>query len=1688
MIVDLYLPCIPVEVTIYPSDPNKLTDLEAATLYYIRYLTSHGKAQATQVAEFLGLSDSIFNDMLIRMINRGWVSFVPGQGGLCVSSKACEYMDSVASADGGTASIPLRSSEEGKGVSVCYDPIGGEFVVIDQRFLSRRQGHERALPPSARKEARAMQPYGLALDPFDTSAQADADDSVENRILSALHADSRIKKNLLGSLGGTVPFIKPILARRPPVFDDLLYYQCRFEVRQGRGSEALYGAEGTSDLPELPPPVLICVEQKNPGIRRVGEKLCELIVHHAVEAANLPAADTGFLRMLHKRAEGSPAVREAVPDALLALRRQVSEILADSKVEVPDPEALVNLWDDVESRVVLISASRVDLAESKVVLPEQHARVAVELLGSAQRHVLVSSPRAQIDSRHLKSQLSALEALSTLHQKGSAGILVHLAKGTTRTGQPISDPVAITRLATALTPEKVDASDISQDHLATPFLHVDARDLLWQSGPLFGTTPVSGLHLRLAQAGSASSLWRLPQVLTPDLGARIGSFYKVAEADAKLAGSPPPEDVAHCCADVQSLLDTLLALESDDKKDRKDIAGDLDKQLGFLDDWIETQSDSLEPVVGSAISNSLLGLFSAEHDRASLVVGLAGRNDARGFDDLIELTSQRLQRQERERVAHRGTTRICLPADPGWDAAAQQFRKNFPVNAPGLSLVRISCPRLAGCTSFVMTENTAVFAKDGLVNYVPTAGRKVKGTQLGLYLRGKCLRNLAEAFIASEWPDAMPAQAEVRPDDQALRSRASSTVLIERVIQQAHHEGWFRDGNRGAERARLWLDRTRDATFGPARDPVKLARELLSSPEDRRRNCGYALAKALAQIEIEPSQQRIGGLTLFAADAEDVGDLVIASVFADDLPDHSFLRDPLSRELAYALGRRQEAVLSSAALQGILAPTQAAACLACLLMLEGLGGVLPAWLGDISETEDELPEVTLARTLAMFVTARGQVVFDLAHLTSAIETVPLTATLVAIGNLIASAQTREDTGLVPAVNRLRTSIFQNAENIIGALNTEVVRARDGLSESEVRARLRPVLERCKEELGIDVLASATLKSRKMSAKATATAFFDKANQAMHAKHGGVLVRVEKGGRNILRALTEIIDLVLHQLVPRYLGSASDNEMAVKQAIRRVQADVTTHSNALVDRLRRTLHERFGDLEACSPLQSEPWRFPRLLGKPDRPWDQRRVDILKMEFNPKSTFASAVEGIIALDRSEDPEALMILDELLQSVSDRVKHRDGAQKALKDRLEQIGDEHRSGLDAAERLALVLEGDPDPLKQACKAFRASLERLASSVDAGDIEVGILLVDELRTLAFPPLERTLDAAITHERALLQEEISTRCRGLSPHYFDEFLRSLADRRDAPTLLQLRQTIALAPSLAPPVMLKKSIWLDVGEGHMPQTDLREAGALMRIIASMRSTPTSGRRIEALTSEDCVNAIRSYFTIQPPEETLIRVESKGDLLRLRPLGQRFDAFAFDGDDGVEFIFPRARNAEDEFREASRSAARSGTAGGTNLFGRQAREPARVLLAIYRDDTLDGMSWLPWRSLASAASCKASERRILALGLVALQRFPLRQDLEHWWSNLEHRKRCTVVRRLLDLEEADSMAQHVPDDVLSAHLRNLCLALGHFSHKRNDLVELSPASVLAAAKAWLQLDRGALVERLVTLVSVMLGQNG
>lgn len=1687
MIVDLYLPCIQVDVTIYPSDPNHLTDLEAATLYFI--LSEDGKAQASQVAEFLRLSDAIVDDMLIRMVNRGWVSFASGNGGLSVSNKARDCLDASQGAEGDFGSGRLRSSEEGKPVTVCYDPIGGEFFVIDRRFLSRRHLDERAVPPSAGRETRMTHPYGLALDPFEASSEKDAGHSVVNRILSALNADSRIKANLLGSLGGTVPYVKPILARRRPVFDDLMYFQCRFEVRQGRAGDALDGFEGHSDPSESAPPVLICVEQKNPGIRRVGERLCELIVHHAVEASRLPTPDKSFLDMLQKRAEGSPAVRQAVPDALLALRRQIKDIRENPMIEVSDSALIYSLWGDAKSQVDQIASSRVNLSETKVVPPADHTQVVVDLLTSARRHALISSPRAEIESPHLKAQQSALDALSQLHFNRSAGILVQMTKGTTRTGQFISDPVAITRLETALTQENVDACDISQDHISTPFLHVDARSLLWQSGPLFGLSPISGLLFQLERTNRASSLWRLPEILTPDLGARIGRFYNSAVAEVDLAGSPLPDEVANCCDDIESLLDQLLALKPDDENRRKGIAHDLDAQLAFLDDWIETQSDSLHPLAGAAINNGLLCLFSPEQDRASLVVGLAGRNDVRGVDDLIELISQRLQRQERM-TDRAGATRICLPSATAWDAAEQLFRKNFPANTPEFSLERIVCPRIPGCTSFALTGNTCVIAKDGLVNYVPTAGRKVKGTQIGLRLRGKRLRDIAVRFLETDWPGAIPAQTAAPPVEEAPRQRGSSTILIGQFVQMAQQEGWFHDGNRGAAQAKKWFADPRSASFGPTRDPVKLARDLLSSSDRLSQDCGYAVAKALAWVEVETAAEPIGGLALYAAHAEDAGDLMIASVFADDLPEHSLLRDPLVRDLALALGRRQEPVLSGAALDGILSPSRAAACLACLLMSDGLGGVLPAWLSDLPETGNELPEVTLARAVARFVEERGPVVLDFAHLASSIETVPLTTTLIAIGDLIATAQTRKDTGLIPAVNRLRSAIFENGDNLIGALNAEARLARAGATETQIRARLRSLLERCKEELGVDVLGSASFMSGKMSAKDAARAVFDKANRGNQAQYREVLVDLERGGRNILQALTKIIDLTFHELVPRYLGSSSDVEKTVKEAVRRVKADLTPQSNALLDRLRHTLHQRFDDTKASAPLQSAPWRFPALVGRRNMTWDNLRDALLKMEFSPKSSFALVVDEIIALDRSGNPNALMILEELIQGDLDDATDRDDVQKSLLDRLRRILDEYRSAVEAAECLALVLDGDSKPLTQACQAFRTFLKSVEISVGDGEIDVAILLFDDLRTGASPQLdqlEKALDAAISGEAALLERKISVGCKNLATDYFDEAMKTLSARRDAPTLLQLRQTIAFAPSLAQPVILTKSIVLDVSEGQMPQPDLREAKTLMRIFAAKRATLGWGGRTPTLTSEDYVEAVRSYFTLRPREEIPMQVDSEDALLRIRPLGRTFDAFAFDGEDGVEFVFPTSRDASIALLSASRTTARPGAPDLFKPMPNKLRQPARLLLAIYRDDVIDGMFSLPWRRLALAAGCKASERRVLALGLVARQRFPTRQDLATWWSGIDQRVRCKVVSRVLDLEDDEASLQACPNDKLTEHLRDVCLALGHFSSEQSDRrEELMPTWVQAAARAWLQTEEREGIERLVSLISHMLGQ--
>lgn len=1673
MNVDLLLPCIRFEVIIYPSDPNQATDLEAAALYFIRHHEDLGGTSADALGQFLCMGEAVLDDMLVRMVNRGWVRIAAGaKRTLRLSSKARELLDS-STTDGPEPKIPITSTEEGKRFWVCYDLIGGGYAVINRRSLTRALEDPRAVPRQRSAEGNETAPYGKRLDGFlparGDAAREDLAETNLNNIIRALQADRFAREYLQDSVRGAIPHVIVPAPSRPLTLDDVLFYKCRFDVVWSRivadpdsedeppaislsGEQGSLRASGQSGSPESEIdqlPELVCVEPRNRWVRRLGEANADRIVDLAMAAAR--DGDRRFLKQLHLHARERAASLDRLVDPLQTLRDRLvktddtafREDLTDTLDEIRE------IWALASDRVRTMVESRIDFSASKVVSPENFKKTIEAAIGEARNQITIASPRIRLRSSALALGTESIRHVlfESAMGENAVAVLIHGVTGATRKGIPFSDDDAINRLRNSFGREQVHVVERSLEHARSPFVLMDNDLFMLQNSGVFDDQVPRSLMIKLHAGSRFSSIGQLSRNLPPAFASRVEAGRASAHAD-ETRSATWPSDVEACVRDVEAILARYGTA------DISELAPEVLPQLDFLQAWIEGESDAFEPVVGARIMECAHAMLGPGSDHETLVIGLSGWTDSQAIPELTEAVSLRLTRQFTKKITDVATV-ICLPQGTAFDTAMAYLEQG--IGQP--SQVKIHrqsvTPRSAYPMGFVLSDRSAVIAADGLFIFVPTAGRKVKGTNVGAQFLGPNARALAARFLAQEWPAA--ATEILSASGAGPRAvRNPSKTRKSRLLQMAAEEAWYKDGNRGANRARAAiLDVQRDGK--PAWAPFySEARVFLSDDSGPTRALGYALMKAVALAEHDGEIGPIGALSQLARQAVAQEDLLVAAVLADHLPEASIFRDPLIRKLSFAVARGQPPVLTHDEISLLGSPSRPALALSALLMMDGLGREIAEWLAylDIRPRADALERFTA--TLAAYVTQTDACVIDLRHLTSRRESLGFDQAVERLREEIASARIRSDIKLPEQVLKLRKHLFERKGAFASDLLDLIESFTPDLQNDERARRLEAFLKTAKTDLGVDLLAAGSATAATVKPERVASDYFSKNNAEMAQAHKVDQVNVDKGGRNIETSLKKILELLVNDLVPVLVEADNQLETELIEAAAHLLSATPSAETEEGMSFEALLRKRIEDPNVTQNLISQPWLVP-LLGKLEKnEWKALQGAFLRSEFERGTSFHHVVNWLVEQDRRQeidgakgDIEYLLVLHDLLDTADSHAEQHDldAAWDALGKRLDEIAGKIRVVISDVEAFVQAID-EPypeDALLQQAQRTKAAHDALMGHLADSDLISAMLQADDIRKGELADL---LDEWECVSRKL-REKMAGKIVGegeIVDSARAELRRILPLPVRAEALNRARRFVKVGPRVWAPITLNEDAVLNVRDGRPVTEGMVSEGAspLVNLLAQIRDC--SAKR--GVTEAQAASAIAAFFSNLDPSALLPVAKIDGRFCHVTCSHSAIVALTFGDAHSVEFTIPLERDDDLGLRTAaSKSKSElapisiAGRQAGPRDTRRGATPPAstqKILVSTFINEVAPNYPTLSWRDLVRSSGLPTSLRRICALERLARQRFCDHSELQSWWRDYGHDRRA-LLATLLSLS-SETMDDSFSESEFVSHFRNLCIVFG------------------------------------------------
>lgn len=1683
MSVEIYLPCVPFQVVMRPQDPGLPTDLEMAALFFLWH-HEPGGIPAEELIEFLGIGTSVTEDLLIRFLNRGWISIDlrPPPPRLRITEAAQNALDRPSEAKGRS----ISSTEEGRSFTLCFDLIGGEFAAIPPGQLVRAMEDRTAVPRGLDERA----PYGQRMNGFVSSGDESDLALRQARLARALMQDNRARDYLRQAAHRATPHLQIMEPGRPPTLDDVRFYRCDFDVF------AVRQAHAEEDVPaDTAPLMLRCVGARARQALPLGQFNAEAVYQLAVDAAvRETSQDRRLLKCLQGNAARSATSRRPPGNPLDRLREMTRDGLDRGR-----HNDMLDLVDSVRDWVEALSSGRLDLSSCGLLEDRSTIDTILATAEGAHDYVIVSAPRLRSNSSALTDATGG--ALSRLARANLEDrLLVQAVHGTTTSGITISDESAVKALLTGLNP-RVDVRSPQEAHLKTPLVLADGQSLILLASSLFDEHVSRGLQLRIVGASGRGQLERIADRLPPRLRDKIAaSGRRHAPESAEL-----PAEVVATLRDLRDTVADDLGHRDITPERRQEAQADVERQLHFLSDWIETRSETVEALIGTETHDRFWRLMEHAPAHRTLVVGIAGTADRRALVDLEEDIGSRLSRQDADPEISGASTVLVLPAIKDFDEPARRFERLFRSAPERACVLRQSYdkerhPRV----SFAMTPNNVLLAHDGLLSYLTSAGRATKGTYVGLALRGTHARAEAARFLAAEWPSAASYLMNSVVESAAWPvPRHVSRNRRDALLRQGRAAAWTNDGNRGATAA--WLAFAA-GEFGSVGWPALLddAKAMSNGlPEERR--VGYALTKAAAIAEERGDVKPFGAREALARLALAENNLATLAYLADDLPAAWDLRKPLPQMLAVCLATRQAPpTVAATDYQMLTEPSETLMLLACLLMLDGLGGDLPSWL---TETPGEDALAGFTRQLAATVARSGERLRDLSHATNTLDSEA--AALGAVWGRLRELASRETErplrplGIDGPVGTLHIDVFRTEGAFLHDLFAVVLATTDDGPPDFRAAPLRDLLRGKTGDLGVDLLKAGQSDGVTLNPVKLADAYLDRKNDEMAARTGLDLVDFDRRMQFFRTTSRNVLKLLVTGLVPLVLGGASQAEQALTEAARRLLDTATDRWSDsaggaeagawLRERLRLRIQRIDANLDLARPPWALPAEMPVALLRRER--DHKtclaalRDAFFRVEFPRQVSFSHVVRWFLEQDAmpQDGPEAqrvppLETLHRLMDTSLGTVGDSDlqDAELALRHHLSLVLTKQRTkALGAAAlaeeiaRRAPLIDLGRSPGEPSLETIAAQLAEAAELLqdvvsDAeqmleSDTVMAIIAANDLRQTGAEAEQ--LDALWTTAGQVLNEALAGKLEDFGPKLLPQ----------QPSALDLRRAThltRLAPVFNRPITLKPELVFRVSERALPL----EAHDSAREMVNLVKQAVQGDRarevgiLEGAAPEDIERAVAEFLSDLPRERLLPITEARKGHWAVTFGHPSMIALGFARAKAIEILIPY-----DPFSVPSLSAA-------------PGPEPGivRIALGLFYVPDASSLPWLKWRDLIALADQPARIRRLRVANLLAKQRFATATARVAWWEALGKGAELMMTELIDMVEPLEDPDGGSPWRSTARNLVEACFALNLLTTDDSSGLQVHREGKTRLAEMWANEDpdlaapRGLLVQLLDRLI--------
>lgn len=1659
MQVELYLPCIAFEVSVRPGNSSRPTDLECAALHFIAETETPVSDNVRRLEAFLGVGSAVFQDMLIRMVNRCWVVLITDgeRTYLRLSDAAREALDDESFAG-------MSALEQGRSFTLCYDLIGGGFAAIPPRFRFRAMADPSAMQPLRERKSDAdylIRPYRKPLNGFLSSVGSN--DPLAARIMQALQGD-RVARGYLREQGGIAPDLKVLSPGKVLSWSDVEFYRCRFEVYSS-GTEAVEGQ---------PIPVLRCTEQRNAAVRRLG-----LANERAVVEDAFANSDKRLFARLRASMSTEVVRGSGSADPLEAMLELVAK--ADS-VEL---EELRQCWEVATERIRSMAESRVHAVTP--LETDGIRKTVAELAAKPGSRLLIASPFIRSASPELSVEPQVmLEQLTDC----AATPLIRGVTGTTMGGGAISDQNAIGRLLSALPAARVQIDEQDQDHVRTPYIASDNGCFVWLAdAPFAEHGPQTGLRLDFAREHPLQGFNQLLRTLPSGHQDWIAQSAAVSLPDAG-DRSPLPPKAYGAIRKIDAELADLVAEDWADAENRARVLKAVKDQLREVDSWMRLESDSAEFITGPDIQQRMATMLGPRGDTVPLVIGVSGPGDLLALADIAELVCARLARQDLANVEG-AKLHILIAQEPFAAPALNLFRQRVGGSTPRHEV--ILQPRPQGyrrLPSFIVGPASALVAHDGIVRFVPTIGRRVKGIQLGVQVLGNVAAGAVAGFLASHWPLAKAALSAVRSEER-VHTAGLSERSRERLIERANREGWFDDGTLGAKAAlRATSESDAEDAWEECLDRgISLLEAAGTIAEGERvltARLGRAFLKALLLADAADPALTEAARARLAHHAVTNGNLLVATLLADDLPEDDVLRDPAVRTLAYALARQQQTHLTADDRHAIATPSPALANLCSLLMLDGFGHELIETLrAAVFDAEPEsAPEIDLAVALAHYQHDHGSVPVEDFGLETADEEAKIEDAVQAIVARVDSALKKSVTRLPKQVPYLRNLVFGTRGLFLTELSHFFAQEWPKLGNPFRAKALETLLAKLADDLGFDpyqeVVTNAVLKIDQR-----AKSYIEMKNRQMARHHRRELVD-ESRTRPMIASLSLVLTDLTEKIIPALIAATNDSARNLALAVRRfresVPRDPAPTSAALV---RSFLHGRLDGNVARADYVVPAWRFPALSDAHVPDWPGLRRAMLAHEFAPQNDLADVVEWFLGPQGETEYTAsggdrLTRIFDLLEAAGATV---DPATRArLIERIEgylsdRIG---ASEVDsAAARAFAEARGTApgDEILALADQLKGLREQIKVALAEGNLQDALLAAAELQDTHVRLRDAWRDAS-----QRVREDLAN---GRDHKVQAELKALFSERAEAGKLADAHTWLAMRPLLPRRIELESTFQYEVGDGRVPAGTGEDVLALMQILAAMRlGKPTAlddGKAVE--------QAILRFLSRRQPEEFECSTTCINDVWRITSTHPAFRALS-PTHRQVELLVPRTYEAESKLRmgwkEAARDAQNETWLRMTRAATQGSPSPAHpVLLALFSSNHESAAEVINWRRLALLGKASLFNRRIAILSELGRQTFAAPGSVAQWWQSLSAEGKFAALAAIVERPHGWHEETVMLSDLVTLS-GDACLALGQLRSRNTDSIQLSEAGRRTIALAWSKCTETGNLDRQVdarTLLAAM-----